>query len=53
MKTYCVIITTRQAVDVKAESEEQAIEIVRSQLPPREAAVADIQIAQEVTLEES
>jgi hypothetical protein len=48
MKTYHVIITIRNAITVNAESEEQAMEIVRSQLPPREAMMADIQIAREV-----
>jgi hypothetical protein len=46
MKTYYAIITTTKAVEVKAESEEQAIEIVRSQLNPRE--LVDIQIAEEI-----
>lgn len=48
MKTYHAIITIKQAITVNAESEEQAIEIVRSQLPPREAMMADIQMAREV-----
>jgi hypothetical protein len=46
MKTYYAVITTRRAVEVNAESEEQAIEIVRSQLDPRE--MVDIQIAEEI-----
>lgn len=46
MKTYYAIITTTRAVEVNAESEEQAIEIVRSQLDPRE--MVDIQIAEEI-----
>lgn len=49
MKTYYAVITTRRAVEVNAESEEQAIEIVRSQLDPRE--MADIQIAEEIKYE--
>ena len=52
MKTYYVVITRRETVEVNAESEEQAIETIRSQLPPREVSITDIQIAQEVTLEE-
>ena len=47
MKTYHAIITLKQAITVNAENEEQAIEIVRSQLPPRESMMANIQIAQE------
>ncbi len=50
MKNYCVIITTRQAIDVKAETEEQAIEIVKSKMSPRDAAAAEFQIAIEVEL---
>ena len=46
MKTYYAVITTRRAVAVNAESEEQAIEMVRSQLDPRE--LVDIQIAEEI-----
>ena len=46
MKTYYAVITTRRAVEVNAESEEQAIEMVRSQLDPRE--MVDIQIAEEI-----
>jgi hypothetical protein len=49
MKTYYAVITTRRAVEVNAESEEQAIEIVRSQLDPRE--MVDIQIAEEIKYE--
>lgn len=52
MKTYCVIITTRQAIDVQAETEEQAIELVRQRMNPRDAMAAEFQIAQEVILEE-
>ena len=52
MKTYCVIITTWQAVDVMADSEEQAIELVKSRMQPREAAAASFQIAKEVSLTE-
>lgn len=48
MKTYHAVITIRNAITVNAESEEQAIEIVRAQLPPREVMRADIQIAREV-----
>jgi hypothetical protein len=53
MKTYCVIITTHQAIDVQANSEEQAIEFVKSRMNPRDAQAAGFQIAQEVTLEEN
>lgn len=52
MKTYCVIITTHQAIDVQAETEEQAIEAVRQRMNPRDAMAAEFQIAQEVILEE-
>ena len=52
MKTYCVIITTRQAVEVQANSEEQAIELVRSRMNPRDAMAAEFQVAQEVILED-
>ena len=52
MKTYCVIITTRQAIDVQAETEEQAIELVKQRMNPRDAMAAAFQIAQEVILEE-
>ena len=48
MKNYKVIITTSQVVDVQAETEEQAIERVKSQLQPRDAACAEFQIAQEL-----
>ena len=48
MKNYCVIITTRQAIDVQASSEEQAIELVRSRMNPRDAQAAEFQIAQEI-----
>jgi hypothetical protein len=53
MKTYHVIITTHQAIEVQAESEEQAIEFVRSRMTPRDAQAAEFQIAQEVNLEEN
>ena len=46
MKTYYAVITTTKAVEVNAESEEQAIAMVRAQLDPRE--MADIQIAEEI-----
>lgn len=52
MKTYNVIITTSQVVDVQAESEEQAIDLVKAQLKPRDAACASFQVAEEVILEE-
>ena len=48
MKTYYVMLTITKAIEVNAETEEQAIEIVKSQLDPREAMRADIQVAQEV-----
>ena len=50
MNTYYVIITIKDAVQVNAESEEQAIEIVRSRMAPRDAQAAEFQIAQEVIL---
>jgi hypothetical protein len=53
MKSYYVIITTRQAIEVQAETEEQAIEFVKSRMNPRDAQAAEFQIAQEVTLEEN
>jgi hypothetical protein len=53
MKTYCVIITTHQAIDVQAETEEQAIEAVRQRMNPRDAMAAEFQIAHEVILEEN
>lgn len=48
MKTYKVIVTTSQVVDVQAESEERAIDLVKSQLKPRDAACAEFQVAQEL-----
>ena len=48
MKTYCVVITRRETIDVNAETEEQAIEMIRSQLPPREVSITEIQVAQEI-----
>lgn len=51
MKDYYVIITTKEAVKVNAATEEQAIEIVRSQLPRN--IVVDLQVAQEAIIEEN
>lgn len=53
MKSYYVIITTRQAVEVQANSEEQAIEFVKQRMNPRDAMAAEFQIAKEVVLEEN
>ena len=50
MVTYHAVITYRDVMRVDADSEEQAIEQIKAQLPPR--TVADIQIAQEVNVEE-
>ena len=50
MATYNAIIFYRDAVQVNADSEEQAIEIIKAQLPPR--TVADIQIVQEAKITE-
>ena len=50
MATYNAVIFYREAMHVYADSEEQAIEQIKAQLPPR--TVADIQIAQEVRVEE-
>jgi hypothetical protein len=51
MKNYKVIITYTDIVEVPAESEEQAIAIVKAQIPPR--TLADLQVAQEVIIEEN
>jgi hypothetical protein len=51
MKNYKVIITYTDVVDVPAESEEQAIAIVKAQIPPR--TLADLKIAQEAVVEET
>jgi hypothetical protein len=50
MKNYKVIITYTDVVDVPAESEEQAIAIIKAQIPPR--TLADLQVAQEAIIEE-
>ncbi len=50
-KEYVVVITTMEIVYVNAESEEQAMDFVRSKLPPR--STATLQIAKEVVLEET
>ena len=55
MKNYKVIITTRQIVDVPADSEQQAIERVKAQIQPRDFAAmleSDIQVAEEAIIEE-
>lgn len=52
METFKVIVTTSQIVDVQAENPEQAIELVKSKLHPRDAACANFQVAEEVNLEE-
>ena len=55
MKNYKVIITTRQLVDVPADSEQQAIERVKSQIQPRDLAAmfdSDIQVVEEALIEE-
>ena len=52
MKSYYVIITTRQAVEVQANSEEQAIELVKQRMNPRDVMAAEFQVAQEVILED-
>jgi hypothetical protein len=53
VETFKVIVTTSQIVDVQAENAEQAIEIVKSRLQPRDAACASFQVAEEVNLEET
>lgn len=53
MKSYYVIITTRQAVEVQADSEEQAIEFVKSRMNPRDVQIAEFQVAQEAIIEEN
>ena len=55
MKNYKVIITTRQLVDVPADSEVQAIERVKSQIQQRDLAAmfdSDIQVVEEALIEE-
>lgn len=51
MKDYAVVVTKTEIVYVNAETEEQAIEMVKANLPPR--TVATIQVAEEVVLEET
>lgn len=50
MKNYKVIITYTDVIDIPAESEEQAIAVVKAQIPPR--TLAELQIAQEAIIEE-
>ena len=51
MKEFAVVVTTMEVVYVKAETEEQAMDFVRSKLPPR--STATLQIAKDVVLEET
>lgn len=50
-KEYAVVVTTMEVVYVNAETEDQAMDFVRSKLPPR--STATLQIAKEVVLEET
>ncbi len=50
MKEYVVVITNMEVVYVNAETEDQAMDFVRSKLPPR--STATLQIAKEVVLDE-
>ena len=50
MTTYYAVVTYKEAMQVNADSEEQAIEQIKAGLPPR--TVADIQIAQEANIAE-
>ena len=49
---YMVAIETTQYVEVESETAEAAIESVKSQLDPRVAAAAALQIVQELTYDE-
>lgn len=51
MKEFAVVVTTMEVVYVNAETEKQAMDFVRSKLPPR--STATLQIAKEVVLEET
>lgn len=51
MKEFVVVVTTMEVVYVNAETEEQAMDFVKSKLPPR--STATLQIAKEVVLEET
>lgn len=51
MKEFAVVVTTMEVVYINAETEEQAMDFVRSKLPPR--STATLQIAKEVALEET
>jgi hypothetical protein len=50
MKEFAVVVTTMEVVYVNAETEEQAMDFVKSKLPPR--STATLQIAKEVVLDE-
>ena len=50
MQEFAVVITNMEVVYVNAETEEQAMDFVRSKLPPR--STATLQIAKEVVLDE-
>ena len=50
MKNYKVILKTIQVIDVKANSEEEATQKIKNQLPPRE--LAEIQVAEEAEVKE-
>lgn len=49
---YTVAIETMQFIEIDAETEEVAIETVKSKLDPRVAAAASFQIVQELTYNE-
>jgi hypothetical protein len=50
MTTYDVIITYTDIVQVDAETEEQAIAVVRAKIPPK--VIAEIQIPKEIQIVE-
>lgn len=50
MKEFTVIITTTEVAYVNAETEEQAIESVKAQLPPR--STAEVTVAKEAIINE-
>ena len=50
MQEFAVVITNMEVVYVNAETEEQALDFVKSKLPPR--STATLQIAKEVVLDE-
>lgn len=50
MKEFAVVVTTMEVVYINAETEEQAMDFVKSKLPPR--STATLQIAKEVELDE-